>query len=1259
VGITVLGPIGIDGSAGELGRRDRVVLGVLAMRPGQASTLDRLEDALWGQTPPKSADKVAQGCVWRLRKVLGHEAIETSGLGYTLAVPPDDIDAHRFERMVGRARELIAVGELDRAAFVLGEATALWRGRPYAELEGWPVADMESGRLETMRLDAEELAVEAALALGRHGDVASVAFAMVQAAPMRERRWALLAHAQYQAGRQEEALGTIHEVTVLLSENLGLDPSPDLVALEQAILRQEDSLAASGTPASGTDTCPYQGLPPYDVDDAESFFGREADLDACLRVLGSHGTLTIVGPSGSGKSSLVRAGVAAVLRRQERPVTIITPGAHPAAQLEPPSRRPRQPTLVVDQLEEVFTLCNDEAEREQFFAALVAHADEGEVVLAVRADRLGDLAAYPAVARLAEQGLYLLGAMSQDDLRAAILSPARQVGLVVEPGLVDLLLRDVEDEPGALPLLSHALRETWKRREGNTLTVDGYRDSGAIRGAVAQSAEQVYAGIEPGQRHLMRQLLLRLVTYGGPEEPVRSRVPRRLLGQDPEIDALVDALVSARLVSSDAGVLEVSHEALARAWPRLRAWLEDDIEGERIRHHLTAAADAWDSMGRPDSELYRGVRLGRAMEWRDGRTAIITQTEAAFLDASQEMALSEERSAAERVRLQSRMIRRLRTVLVVAAVLLLAAATAGVVAKRQADRAGSSARTADARRVGARALITADISASALLAVAGARLDDSPATRANLMAVLAQHPSLVRSTPYDGDPITGLDVSPDGETLAVYDRVGRVQLFDTAGFAPVADLAPQPADPPFQWFAPMAYSPDGSTLAVGAPALSAHPLLLLDAATLERLPAQLSGLSDRRSRVEDVTFSADGSTVAAAIQRLRRAGEYWKPVGHGVVAWDLRDPRLPVRVLRMPLEPDPNAGYRGMIALSPDGKTLYTSIKLAAYDVATGRELYSHPSAFHSTGVPGHTSDYFELSPDGTLIAVTQVPQRLLLVDARTGEVRRELRGHEDQVTGVRFSHDGTLVASVSPDRTAIVWDVHSGEIRERLQLGEADPQGIAFSPDDSTLYTGGAGMAIREWDLSGSRRFVAQLLPPGEFTLSGVVPAPGGRYAASTGPFFTRFLDLQDLTWTRKAQPDEGFLGGVAWNSAGDKFVTTGVNYVKIWDPSTGQVAREATLRGDILSAAFAPPAPPPPPRHTTGGDRRGRRGDQPRRRVARARPRACRADADGRQLLDRTRRQRGVPSHRWLPPRSALRALRSRLGARGPQDRHGRQQG
>ena len=801
MGIAVLGPLSHDGAVVGFGRRDRVVLSVLAMSPGHPVPVDRLIDALWSDTPPRSAAKVVQGCVMRLRKVLGRTTIDTSERGYTLTTPADEVDARRFERMVLRGRELLALGEADRAAYVLGEALRLWRGQPFEDLAGWHLAVVESARLDLLHLDAEELRVEAALELGHHREVIADAHTMVQAAPMRERRWALLAQAQYQAGRQQEALRTIHEVKSLLVERLGLDPGPDLVSLEQAILRQDESLVGASTATAASATCPYQGLLPYDVGNAESFFGREADLAACLAILTETSTVTVVGPSGSGKSSLVRAGVAAAVRRQGRPVVVITPGVHPMQALAGLSGKTIRPVLVVDQCEELFSLCDDATERAEFVQAMAQHAESGQLVLSLRADRLADVAKHPALARLVERGMHLLGAMSEDDLREVIVSPARQVGLTIEPGLVDLLLRDVQDEPGALPLLSHALLETWVRREGTTMTVDGYRATGAIRGAVAQSAEQVYASIRPEQRHLLRDLLLRLVTHGVEGEPVRSRVPRRLIRSDPEIDLLIDRLVAARLVSSDAGVLEVSHEALARAWPRLHAWLEDDVEGQRTLHHLTGAADAWDSMGRPDSELYRGIRLAQTIEWRDRQGASLTETEAAFLEASSRIAQTEQRSAEERARLQARMIRRLRGVLATAVVLLVAALVAGLIAVRQADRADTNAvaaadaaRAADARRVGARALATDDISMSMLLAVAGAQLDSSSATRSNLFAVLAEHPELIRSTPYAGDAITGLEVSPDGRTVAAYDRSGRVQLFDAASCrAAAASTRPPPA----------------------------------------------------------------------------------------------------------------------------------------------------------------------------------------------------------------------------------------------------------------------------------------------------------------------------------------------------------------------------------------------------------------------------------------------------------------------------------
>ena len=256
--------------------------------------------------------------------------------------------------------------------------------------------------------------------------------------------------------------------------------------------------------------------------------------------------------------------------------------------------------------------------------------------------------------------------MTEDGLRAAVEAPARQSGLLIEPGLVDLLVGEVAGTAGALPLMSHALLETWKRREANTLTVDGYTASGGIRGAVAQSAEAVYAGIGPEQRVVLRDLVLRLVSSGTQGEPVRARLPRRLFSAEPDHQQLIDLLVGSRLVTSDAGVVEIAHEALARAWPRLRTWLDEDMEGQRIRQHLTTAADGWDTLGRPDSELYRGVRLAQALQWRERADTRLTATELAFLDAAERNEQSERRAEQVRARAQARLIRRLRAVLAVA-----------------------------------------------------------------------------------------------------------------------------------------------------------------------------------------------------------------------------------------------------------------------------------------------------------------------------------------------------------------------------------------------------------------------------------------------------------------------------------------------------------------------------------------------------------------------------------------------------------------
>ena len=339
--------------------------------------------------------------------------IRTSPQGYALTLPADDVDARRFERLVGRGRELLALGEPDRAAYVLGEALELWRGTPFQDLELSDLAVIEAERLEELRREAEELRVEASLRMGRHLEVLATAEAMVKEAPLRERRWQLLALAQYQAGRQTEALRTVHRVKRVLAEQLGIDPGPELAALEEAILRQDDTLLAR-VPVPTTGFCPYRGLLPFDLDDHEAFFGRDDDVRACLDILRERGAVSVVGPSGSGKSSLARAGIAAALRLQGARVSVITPGNDPAATLLTLPRPSERTVLVVDQCEEVFSLSPDEASRAAFLAGLVRWSEHGRLVVAMRADRLAEASAYPGFARLLERSLYLLGAMSEE-----------------------------------------------------------------------------------------------------------------------------------------------------------------------------------------------------------------------------------------------------------------------------------------------------------------------------------------------------------------------------------------------------------------------------------------------------------------------------------------------------------------------------------------------------------------------------------------------------------------------------------------------------------------------------------------------------------------------------------------------------------------------------------------------------------------------------------------------------------------------------
>ena len=294
---------------------------------------------------------------------------------------------------------------------------------------------------------------------------------------------------------------------------------------------------------------------------------------------------------------------------------------------------------MIDQFEETFTLSGATSRDRGWASSRATHRSRRRSWWSSAATMWRSSARTPELARLAERGLHLVAPLAGERLREAIEGPARVAGLRLESGLVDLVVRDADGQPGALPLLSHALAETWRRREAGLLTVDGYRAAGGISDAVAASAERLYEGLSPDERGELRWLMLRLVSLSEGGEPFRTPLPASVVGAlDPVRRRLLDLLVRGRLVTSADGGYDLAHEALVRAWPRLRGWLDEDSVGQQIRRHLAMAAAGWEALDRPEGELYRGARLEAALEWLERGHEPLDDTERAFIEASRAVA---------------------------------------------------------------------------------------------------------------------------------------------------------------------------------------------------------------------------------------------------------------------------------------------------------------------------------------------------------------------------------------------------------------------------------------------------------------------------------------------------------------------------------------------------------------------------------------------------------------------------------------------
>ncbi|GAA1061057.1 nSTAND1 domain-containing NTPase [Agromyces bracchium] len=785
--VAVFGPLTLEGVS--LSPRERTVLSALVLRAGRPITTDELAEALWGGDLPETWTKQLQASIGRLRNAVGRNGIETTPGAYTLRIDPDSVDAERFERLAASARRHLD-DDPSRALDAAERALELWRGTPYADLGSWPPAVVEAGRLDEERMELEEIRVDAHLRLGE--DAASVADAerLVREAPLRERRWVLLATALYRSGRQADALAAIRAARERLADELGAEPGTELVELELGILRHDDALDLDEPPTRASAACPYRGLQPFGVEDEDDFFGRDADIEAALGRLGRSRFLAVSGASGSGKSSLVRAGVVPALRRRGDRVVVLTPERDLDVRIREAAWSGRTEVVVVDQFEEVFH--SGEADVDTAARAIAEAAVTGTtVVLVVRSDFLDDCAGHPDLAPLVAEGVHLVGPMAPAALREAIEQPARRAGLRLEPGLVELMLRDAAGEAGALPHLSHALVETWLRREGATLTVAGYEASGGISGAIAQSAEHLYQSMDADQRVTCRRLLLRLVALAPDGSPVRRRVPSRPLRADASREQVLSMLAGSRLVSAEADSVEVAHESLATAWPRLRAWLEEDAEGTRILAAVAAAAEAWSAAGRPDDDLLRGARLQAAVEWRDAAPRDLTDVERAFLDASAARATAEVKQLEERAERDRRQNRRLRTLLVAAVgliVLLVGAGSVAVVSSREANAQRDSA-ALEALVATSLALRTTERDVSALLAAeAYRRWPADPRTRSGLMSTLQGAGGFLGTAVVASSGDVYGSLIPGTERVLVVTAVGEAGIHDATTGEVVREL---------------------------------------------------------------------------------------------------------------------------------------------------------------------------------------------------------------------------------------------------------------------------------------------------------------------------------------------------------------------------------------------------------------------------------------------------------------------------------------